>query len=75
MTIIEQQPIIKRTQNFIDRYDMKVKYLASKTNIPQNNLSKFISGKAVLYAPQYERLMAFMDEWDRRMVGFAALEN
>lgn len=75
MTIIEQQPIIKRTQNFIDRYDMKVKYLANKTNIPQNNLSKFISGKAILYIPQYERLTAFMDEWDRRMVGFAALEN
>ena len=75
MTIMEQLPLMQRTNNFLNRYGMKVKYLADRTKNTPKVLSTFVHGKTVLYAPQLQRLTAFMDEWDRRMVGFATLDN
>ena len=73
--LIEQQPMVQRTAKFIERYGLKTLWLAQKTQIPKNYLSRFLNGRVSLYNPQYNRLVAFIDEWDRRMVGFTALDN
>lgn len=73
--LIEQQPMMQRTAKFIERYGLKTSWLAQKARISKNYLSRFLNSHASLYEPQYNRLAAFMDEWDRRMVGFTALDN
>ena len=73
--LIEQQPMMERTAKFIKRYGLKTSWLAQKARIPKNYLSRFLNSHVPLYEPQYNRLVAFMDEWDRRMVGFTALDN
>ena len=73
--LIEQQPMMQRTVKFIEHYGLKTSWLAEKTRIPKNYFSRFINAHVSLYEPQYNRLVAFMDEWDRRMVGFTTLDN
>lgn len=73
--LIEQQSMMQRTAKFIERYGLKTSWLAQKARIPKNYLSRFLNGHVSLYEPQYNRLVAFMDEWDRRMVGFTTLDN
>lgn len=73
--LIEQQPMMQRTAKFIERYGLKTSWLAEKTRIPKNYFSRFLNSHVPLYDPQYNRLVAFMDEWDRRMVGFTTLDN
>lgn len=74
-TINAQQPIIKRTMRFIDRYGVKGIWLGERVNVPPKTLSAFLHGKVALSAAQLEQLIDFMDEYDRRMVGFMALEK
>ena len=67
--------MMQRTAKFIERYGLKTSWLAEKTRIPKNYFSRFLNSHVPLYDPQYNRLVAFMDEWDRRMVGFTTLDN
>lgn len=73
--LIEQQSMMQRTAKFVERYGLKTSWLAEKTRIPKNYFSRFINNHVPLYDPQYNRLVAFLDEWDRRMVGFTTLDN
>lgn len=73
--IIAQEPILKRTKRFIEKYGVKNIWLAEHVKIPAKTFSTFYNGRYALSAPQLERLIAFLDEYERRMVGFLALEN
>lgn len=73
--LIEQQPMMQRTAKFIERYGLKNSWVAQKARIPKNYFSGFVNGHVPLYEPQYNRLVAFMDEYEKRMVGFTALDN
>jgi len=75
MTIQEQEPLIKRTNNFIKKFGMSKRWLASKVNITEQKFSYFCNSRFALSAKQHNRLVAFLDEFERRMVGFDALEN
>jgi hypothetical protein len=72
---INDSAIVKRTNRFMERYGMKSKYLAQRVHISPSYFSQFLNGRSFLYEPQYDRLTNFLNEWDRRMVGFDALEN
>lgn len=72
---IDQQPTMIRTTKFIKRFGLKTSWVAKKTHIPYPNFSRFLNSHIPMYIPQYERLVAFLDEYERRMIGFAALEE
>lgn len=75
MTIQDQEYLINRTNRFIEKYGISKKWLASKVNIPVQKLSYFLNSRFAIPQKQHDRLTAFLDEYERRMVGFAALEN
>jgi len=69
--ILNQVPLMERTNNFIKSYGLKVLWIAEKTNIPNRYLSSWLNGNAILYAPQLERLTAFLNEYEQCMSGFS----
>lgn len=73
--ILNQVPLMGRTNNFIKNYGLKVIWVAEKTNIPNRYLSSWLNGNAVLYAPQIERLTAFLDEYEKCMAGFSYMKD
>lgn len=75
MTIQDQEYLINRTNKFIEKYGISKKWLATKVCIPVQKLSYFLNSRFAIPQKQYDRLTAFLDEYERRMVGFAALEN
>lgn len=75
MTIQQQEPLIKRTNDFIKKYGVSKKWLAEKTGITAQKFSYFCNSRFALSASQHDRLVAFLDEYQRRMVGFNAVEN
>lgn len=75
MTIQDQEYLINRTNKFIEKYGISKKWLASKVSIPVQKLSYFINSRFAISQKQFDRLTAFLDEYDRRMVGFTALDN
>ena len=74
-TIQDQQYLITRTNRFMEKYGCSKKWLASKVGIAVRNLSYFCNSRFAIPEKQYNRLVEFMDEYDRRMVGFVALEE
>lgn len=74
-TIQDQQYLINRTNRFMEKYGCSKKWLASKVGIDVRNLSYFCNSRFAIPEKQYNRLVEFMDEYDRRMVGFVALEE
>lgn len=74
-TIQDQQYLINRTNKFMEKYGCSKKWLACKTGITIQKFSYFCNSRFAIPENQYERLAAFMDEYDRRMVGFVALEE
>lgn len=74
-TIQDQQYLINRTNRFMEKYGCSKKWLASKVGIAVRNLSYFCNSRFAISEKQYNRLVEFMDEYDRRMVGFVALEE
>lgn len=75
MTIQEQSYLIERTNSFIEKYGVSRKWLALKVNIREKDFSGFINQRHAISKNQKERLTTFLDEYDRRMVDFAELEN
>lgn len=75
MTIQQQEPLIKRTNDFIKKYGVSKKWLAEKAGITVQKFSYFCNSRFALSANQYDHLVAFLDEYQRRMVGFDAVEN
>lgn len=75
MSIQEQEPLIRRTNKFMEKYGVSKKWLASKTGITIQKFSYFSNSRFAIPKSQYERLVAFLDEYERRMIGFAALDN
>lgn len=74
-TIQDQQYLINRTNRFMEKYGCSKKWLASKVGIAVRNLSYFCNSRFAIPEKQYNCLVEFMDEYDRRMVGFVALEE
>lgn len=74
-TVLKQYPLMLRTNNFIKKYGVKISWIAEKLNINNKFLSAFINGKYVLEELQYNKLISFLDEYDKRMIGFMTLEN
>lgn len=74
-TIQDQQYLINRTNRFMEKYGCSKKWLSSKVGIAVRNLSYFCNSRFAIPENQYDRLAAFMDEYDRRMVGLVALEE
>lgn len=74
-TIEQQQPIINRASRFIAKYGLSKTWLAERTQIKRQRFSLFLNARFALSGGQLERLIDFMDEYDRRMVGFMALEK
>ena len=74
-TIQDQQYLINRTNRFMEKYGCSKKWLASKVGIAVRNLSYFCNSRFAIPEKQHNRLVEFMDEYDRRMVGFVALEE
>ena len=75
MTILDQQSTINRTNKFIERYGIAKKWMAVKVQIPLQKFSYFCNGRFALSEPEFNRLTDFLNEYDRRMVGFMALEK
>ena len=74
-TVLKQYPLMLRTNNIIKKYGVKISWIAEKLNINNKFLSAFINGKYVLEELQYNKLISFLDEYDKRMIGFMTLEN
>lgn len=73
--LMEQSRLAQRTKRFLEKYGMKAAWLAEKINVQKSYFSTFLTGHAALYDPQVERLTEFLNEWEKRMVGFDAVEN
>ena len=67
----EQHQAMKRLQELKRRYGLKIGTLSSGLGINYNALGSFAHEKSVLRSQDYNRLTAFLDEWDRRMAGFS----
>lgn len=75
MTIQQQTNLIERTNSFIEKFGVSRKWLASKVSIREKDFSGFINQRIAISKNQSERLELFLDEYERRMVGFDAVEN
>lgn len=75
MTIQQQTNLIERTNSFIEKFGVSRKWLASKVNIREKDFSGFINQRIAISKNQSERLEMFLNEYERRMVGFDAVEN
>lgn len=75
MTIQQQTNLIERTNNFIEKFGVSRKWLASKVSIREKDFSGFINQRIAISKNQSERLQMFLNEYEQRMVGFVALEE
>lgn len=75
MTIQEQEYLINRVNKFLKKYGVSKKWLASKVGIAEQRFSYFCNSRFVIPNNQYDRLLKFMDEYEKRLIGFEALEN
>lgn len=73
--LLNQIPLIERTKAFVDKFGCKIRWISEHTNIPNRYLSSWLNGNVSLYAPQLERLTAFLDEYEMRMNGFPYLKD
>ena len=74
-TIEEQKYLVDRTNAFLKKYGVYKKWLAEKVNISYSKFSYFIGNRYVIPDAQYDRLNAFLDEYERRMIGFQEIGN
>lgn len=70
-TIIDQIPMMERTKAFVEKYGCKVLWIAEHTGIPSRRLSSWMHGNELLYENQFERLTAFLNEYEQCMSGFS----
>lgn len=61
---------INHVQEFIKKYGVTKKWLASKAKIPYKDFSIFINGRLILPTSQYERLFDFINGFEKRMNNF-----
>lgn len=69
-TVYEQIPFVGEVKKFVEKYGLKISWLAKQVNISNGSLSEFINMKSILYQPQKERLEKFISEFEKRMNGF-----
>ncbi|RKJ41111.1 hypothetical protein D7X94_04705 [Acutalibacter sp. 1XD8-33] len=75
ITIQQQEELMQQTKKFVAKYGISKKWLASKVGISIRGFSLFINARFAITQHQYDKLRDFIDEYDRRMVGFVALDN
>lgn len=73
-TIIDQLPLIARTNKTINDYGLKIHWMADKTRISSRHIGSFINQRLALTIPETERLTKFLDEFESRMNGFREIE-
>lgn len=74
MSIQEQEPLIKRTNEFIEKYGIKKKWLAGKVKIDEQKFSYFCNSRFALSFKQYNNLVDFLNKYEKYM-GFVELET
>ena len=74
-TIHEQIPMMVRTKKFMKKFGLKVNWVSEKTNIPDCRLSAWMNGNELLYANQFEKIKAFVEEYEALMSGFSYLKD
>ena len=61
MSIQEQEPLVKRTNEFIEKYGIKKKWLAGKVKIDEQKFSYFCNSRFALSFNQYNKYMGFVE--------------
>lgn len=74
MSIQEQEPLIRRTNKFIEKYGIKKKWLAGKVRIDEQKFSYFCNFRFALSFNQYNNLVDFLNKYEKYM-GFVELET
>lgn len=65
--LLEQEKLANETRAFLENYGLKGKYVAGKCGLCPHILSKFINHKIALSQNQLNRLVSFIEEYQRRM--------
>ena len=73
-TIIDQLPLIARTNKTINDYGLKINWIADMTHISPRHIGSFVNQRLALTVPETERLTKFLDEYENRMHGFQEVE-
>lgn len=74
MSIQEQEPLVKRTNEFIEKYGIKKKWLAGKVKIDEQKFSYFCNSRFALSFNQYNNLVDFLNKYEKYM-GFVELKT
>lgn len=62
----EQEPLVNKTREFLDRWGLKAKYVAGVCNISPKVLSLFINHRLVLSKIQVSRLENYISDYEKR---------
>jgi len=73
ITIQQQEELMQRTKKFVAKYGISKKWLASKVGISVRDFSLFINARFAITQHQYDKLLGFVDEWERCMATFRQL--
>ncbi len=69
MTAMEQSKHMKATNQFLERWGLKQKYVACVCKISETDFSKFLNGKMALSEKQLNRLLTYETDYIRRNSG------
>lgn len=73
ITIQQQEKLMQRTKEFVAKYGISKKWLASKVGISVRDFSMFINSRFAITQHQYDKLLGFVDEWEQCMSTFSQL--
>lgn len=73
ITIKQQEELMERTKEFVEKYGISKKWLAAKVGISVRDFSYFINSRFAIPQCQYDRLLSFVDEWEKCMSTFSQL--
>jgi len=75
VSISEQVSLMDRLNSFINKYGVKLYWIAEKNNIPKAHLGNFLNAKSILDDWEYQELVQFVDEYEFRMKNFKKIDN
>ena len=64
--LLEQERAANETKEFLRRWGLKGRYIASVCEINEKTLSRFINHKLALTSIQLARLLAYIADYERR---------
>lgn len=66
----DQRNVLEQLNDFLSKQGLKINFLSRQVGISPNTLYCFRSGSRLLSQRQIRALVAFMEEYDKRMDGF-----